>query len=40
MYAIIDVGSNTIRLNVYSVTKDDFKILFNKKVMAGLAGGG
>ncbi len=38
MYAIIDVGSNTIRLNVYSVTKDYFKILFNKKVMAGLAG--
>lgn len=38
MYAIIDVGSNTIRLTVYRVYKDDFKILFNQKVMAGLAG--
>lgn len=38
MYAIIDVGSNTIRLTVYRVTGEDFKILFNQKVMAGLAG--
>ena len=38
MYAIIDVGSNTIRLTVYDVKNNNFKILFNKKIMAGLAG--
>ncbi|MDO4493515.1 MAG: hypothetical protein Q4C53_06490 [Clostridia bacterium] len=37
-YALIDLGSNSIRLAVYDVSKADFKILFKKKYMAGLAG--
>lgn len=44
-YAVIDVGSNSIRLVVYAVpndkqsvyTRDDFSTLANDKVMAGLA---
>ena len=44
-YAVIDVGSNSIRLVVYSVPNDnqkayrrsDFSSLANDKVMAGLA---
>ncbi len=37
-YAIIDLGSNTVRLSVYTVTKDkEFKLLFSEKETAGLA---
>ena len=36
-YAIIDIGSNSMRLTVYSVEKDSFTILFKDKTMAGLA---
>lgn len=36
-YAIIDVGSNSMRLTVYSVEKESFTILFKEKIMAGLA---
>ncbi len=35
--AIIDMGSNSIRMTVYKVTKYSFQILFKKKIMAGLA---
>lgn len=38
LYGVIDLGSNTIRLTVYRVEKKSFKILFNQKTMAGLAG--
>lgn len=37
-YALIDMGSNSIRLTVYNIDKNTFKILFKEKVMAGLAG--
>ena len=37
--AVIDVGSNSIRLTLYSVADgQQFKILFREKIMAGLAG--
>jgi exopolyphosphatase/guanosine-5'-triphosphate,3'-diphosphate pyrophosphatase len=36
MLAIIDIGSNTIRMNVYIKKEDDFEIAFNSKEMAGL----
>lgn len=36
-YALIDMGSNSIRLSVYRVDEDGFKILFKEKQMAGLA---
>ncbi|WP_138269649.1 phosphatase [Anaerofustis stercorihominis] len=36
-YAILDIGANSIRLCVYEGTKNNFKTLFTKKVMAGLA---
>lgn len=36
-YALIDMGSNSIRLTVYDLDKTSFKILFKKKIMAGLA---
>lgn len=36
--AVIDVGSNSMRLTVYDVTDGDFRILFKEKIMAGLAG--
>ena len=35
---IIDVGSNTIRLSIYHYEGRRFKLLMNKKEMAGLAG--
>ena len=35
--AIIDIGSNSIRLTVYDTDTVPFKILFKEKVMAGLA---
>lgn len=37
-YALIDMGSNSIRLTVYDLDKTSFKILFKKKIMAELAG--
>ncbi|MGE4354534.1 MAG: phosphatase [Oscillospiraceae bacterium] len=36
--ALIDIGSNSMRLSVYDVNKDSFKTLFHEKDMAGLAG--
>lgn len=38
MYGVIDIGSNTIRLSIYRKTKKGFKLMLNKKSMAGLAG--
>ncbi|WP_130871256.1 Ppx/GppA phosphatase family protein [Intestinimonas massiliensis (ex Afouda et al. 2020)] len=35
---IVDVGSNTIRLSIYHWEGQTFKLLMNKKEMAGLAG--
>ncbi|OUO13025.1 hypothetical protein [Flavonifractor sp. An4] len=35
---IVDVGSNTIRLSIYHWERQKFKLLMNKKEMAGLAG--
>ena len=37
-YALIDMGSNSIRLTVYDMDASNFKILFKEKRMAGLAG--
>lgn len=37
-YALIDMGSNSIRLTVYDVNHEGFRVLFKEKVMAGLAG--
>jgi len=36
-YAVIDVGSNTMRLSVYSIDDGRIDIMFHKKEMAGLA---
>ena len=36
--AIIDIGSNSIRLTLYETENRNFKILFREKIMAGLAG--
>ena len=36
--AVIDIGSNSIRLTLYETENQDFKILFREKIMAGLAG--
>lgn len=38
MYGVIDIGSNTIRLSIYRKTDKSFKLMLNKKSMAGLAG--
>ena len=37
-YALINMGSNSIRLTVYDLKKDGFQVLFKEKIMAGLAG--
>ena len=37
-YALIDMGSNSIRLTVYDMDQTEFRILFKEKIMAGLAG--
>ena len=37
-YALIDMGSNSIRLTGYDLKKDSFQVLFKEKFMAGLAG--
>lgn len=34
--AIIDIGSNTIRMNVYRVRNGKFRLLFSKKATAGI----
>lgn len=37
-YGIVDIGSNTVRLNLYKVeNKDNVKSLLNKKTVAGLS---
>lgn len=36
--AIIDIGSNSIRLTVYETENQSLRILFREKIMAGLAG--
>ena len=36
--AVIDIGSNSMRLTVYDAQKDSFKILFKDKIMTALAG--
>lgn len=38
MYGVIDIGSNSIRLSLYKKTETSFKLMLNKKNMAGLAG--
>ena len=38
MYAVIDIGSNTIRLVLYKIENNQIKSLLNKKSPAGLAG--
>ena len=37
MHAIVDVGSNTVRMNVYDVHDGKLKVLFSKKETVGLA---
>lgn len=36
--AVIDIGSNSMRLTVYDAGKDRFTILFKERLMTGLAG--
>lgn len=36
--AVIDIGSNSIRLTLYEIQGENFNILFREKIMAGLAG--
>ncbi len=36
MYAVIDIGSNTVRLSVYSISGKELKPMFSRKSMAGL----
>ena len=38
LYGIVDLGSNTIRLSIYHCEGGQFRLLLNKKTMAGLAG--
>ena len=38
MYAVIDIGSNTMRLSIYHYEDGKFNIMIHKKEMAGLAG--
>lgn len=37
-YALIDMGSNSVRLTVYYLDRSSFQVLFKDKIMAGLAG--
>ena len=37
-HAIIDIGSNSMRMTLYEIKEGAFKILFKEKIMAGLAG--
>ena len=34
-YAVIDIGSNSVRLVIYETHGQDFKILFKHKIIAG-----
>ena len=36
-YAIIDIGSNTVRMNLYQVKDENFSLLVSKKSAVGLA---
>ncbi|MGN1277601.1 MAG: hypothetical protein ACI4UK_11485 [Floccifex sp.] len=36
--AVIDIGSNSVRLTLYRIIEQGFKIIFREKIMAGLAG--
>lgn len=36
-YAIVDIGSNSMRLTVYEVENNNFKILLKQRIIAGLA---
>lgn len=36
-YAIIDIGSNTIRMNIYHIENEKMKEIFSKKTVAGLS---
>ena len=36
--ALIDIGSNSMRLSVYELSNGSFRTLFREKIMAGLAG--
>lgn len=36
--AVIDIGSNSVRLTLYEIDGRSFKIIFREKIMAGLAG--
>lgn len=37
-HAVIDIGSNSMRLTLYETEGESFKIIFREKIMAGLAG--
>ncbi len=37
MYAIIDVGSNTVRMNIYKLENGQFSLVMGKKESVGLA---
>ena len=36
LYGIVDIGSNTVRLNVYRCKDDDISVIFSKKENLGL----
>ena len=36
IYAVIDLGSNTIRMNVYRLRNGKFRLLFSKKATVGI----
>jgi exopolyphosphatase/guanosine-5'-triphosphate,3'-diphosphate pyrophosphatase len=36
MYAVIDIGSNTMRLSVYSIHDNNIKLVFSRKNMSAL----
>ena len=33
---IVDIGSNTVRLNVYNIEKNNVELMFSKKLQVGL----
>ena len=38
MYGVIDIGSNTMRLNIYEYKDNEIYLMLSKKITAGLAG--
>ena len=36
LYGIVDIGSNTVKLNVYNCENDDIRVMFSKKENLGL----